>query len=75
MTVTWRPQLLDQEPWESEKAIDHQTIALLAATLNTECINVDELGQAATEAFQQHRDYAIITSFPSLGDLSISLVP
>jgi hypothetical protein len=27
---------------------------------------VDELGQASAELFQQHPDYAIITSFPGL---------
>ena len=42
-------------------------LALLAA-LDTACINVDELGQAAAELFQQHPDYAIITSFPGLAD-------
>jgi hypothetical protein len=30
-----------------------QTLALLA-TLNVECRNVDELGQATAEAFRQH---------------------
>ena len=32
------------------------TLALLAA-LDTACINVDELGQASAELFQQHPDY------------------
>ena len=32
------------------------TLALLAA-LDTACINVDELGQASAELFQQHTDY------------------
>jgi hypothetical protein len=27
-------------------------------------VNLDELGQASAELFQQHPDYAIITSFP-----------
>jgi hypothetical protein len=31
-------------------------LALLAA-LDTACINVDELGQASAELFQQHPDY------------------
>ena len=42
-------------------------LALLAA-LDTACVNVDELGQASAESFQQHPDYAIITSFPGLAD-------
>lgn len=44
-----------------------QTSALLAA-LNTACVSVDDLGQASAELFQTHPDYAIITSFPGLGD-------
>lgn len=32
--------------------------------------NVQQLGQATVEAFQQHPDYQIITSFPGLADLS-----
>ena len=32
------------------------TLALLAAR-DTACINVDELGQASAELFQQHPDY------------------
>jgi transposase len=52
-----------------ENAMGRQASALLA-TLTVECVNADELGQAATEAFQQHPDHAIITSFPGLGDLT-----
>ena len=44
-----------------------QTLALLAA-LDTACASVVDLGQAAAEAFQQHPDYAVITSFPGLAD-------
>jgi hypothetical protein len=43
-----------------------QTLALLAA-LDSTCTSVEDLGQAA-ESFQQHRDYAIITSFSGLAD-------
>jgi hypothetical protein len=46
-----------------------QASALLA-TLNAECVNADELGQATIEAFRQHPDHAIIASFPGLGDLT-----
>ena len=44
-------------------------LALLAA-LDTACTNVDQLGEACAEAFAQHPDYDIITSFPGLGDLT-----
>lgn len=44
-----------------------QASALLAA-LNTACVSVDDLGQASAELFERHPDYAIITSFPGLGD-------
>jgi transposase len=44
-----------------------QALALLA-TLNIECRSVEELGEATAKAFQQHPDYAIITSFPGLAD-------
>lgn len=50
-----------------EAAMGKQTSALLAA-LNTACVSVDDLGQASAELFQTHPDYAIITSFPGLGD-------
>lgn len=45
-----------------------QALALLAM-LNAACDNVDRLGEATVEAFRQHPDYEVITSFPSLGDL------
>jgi transposase len=52
-----------------ENAMGQQAIALLA-TLTTECGNAEQLNQAAMQAFQQHPDHAIITSFPGLGDLT-----
>jgi transposase len=52
-----------------ENAMGRQATALLA-TLTAECVNANELGQAAIDVFQQHPDYAIITSFPGLGDLT-----
>lgn len=52
-----------------EMAMGRQALALLA-TLNTECDNADQLAQAAIEAFAQHPDHAVITSFPGMGDLS-----
>ncbi|MUN39415.1 IS110 family transposase [Actinomadura litoris] len=60
-----RPQL--HHPPLVEKAMGEQACALLAV-LDTECTNVDRLGQAVAEAFVQHPDYEIITSFPGLGD-------
>ena len=42
----------------------------LLATLNPECASVDQLGQAVNEAFAQHPDHQIITSFTGLGDLT-----
>jgi transposase len=59
------PQL--RQPLLVETAMGKQALALLAA-LDTGCANVDELGQASAELFQQHPDYAIITSFPGLAD-------
>jgi len=40
----------------------------LLATLNTECINADKLNESAAEAFRNHLDYPVITSFPGLGE-------
>lgn len=50
-----------------EAAMGRQTLALLAA-LDAACQSVVELGQAASELFQTHPDYQIITSFPGLAD-------
>ena len=44
----------------------HQVNALLA-TLATECANAEHLSAAASEAFAQHPDHDIITSFPGPG--------
>jgi transposase len=62
-----RPQL--RHPELVEQAMGRQALALLA-TLNVECANAEELGQAAVEAFQKHPDHEIITSFPGLADLT-----
>lgn len=62
-----RPQLR-QDPLV-EEAVGAQALRLLA-TLDTECASVDQLAAATLEAFRQHPDYAIITSFPGLADLS-----
>ncbi|HZM77974.1 MAG TPA: IS110 family transposase [Candidatus Limnocylindrales bacterium] len=60
-----RPQL--RQPTLIEEAMGIQALALLS-TLDIECRNVDQLGQACTAAFERHPDYEIITSFPGLGD-------
>jgi transposase len=52
-----------------ESAMGGHASALLA-TLTVECDNADMLSAAASEAFQQHPDYTIITSFTGLGDLT-----
>lgn len=62
-----RPRLR-QDPLV-ERAMGAQALRLLA-TLDTECASVDQLGQTVTEAFAQHPDHQIITSFTGLGDLT-----
>jgi transposase len=52
-----------------EEALGAQAVRLLA-TLDTECASVTQLGEATAEAFAQHPDYQIITSFTGLGDLT-----
>jgi transposase len=42
----------------------------LPAALDTECASADEFSRACLDAFRQHPDYAVITSFPGLGDLT-----
>jgi hypothetical protein len=63
-----KPQL--RQPVLVENAMGTQALALLAA-LDTACISVEDLGQAAAESFQKHPDYAIITSFPGLAPGSL----
>jgi hypothetical protein len=40
----------------------------VVAAFDTACVNVDALGQASAELFQQYPDYAIINSVPGLAD-------
>jgi hypothetical protein len=49
-----------------EEALGQQACAFLRA-LDAQVANVTELEQAMTEAFEQHPDAEIITSFPGLG--------
>ncbi|MCH6168044.1 IS110 family transposase [Pseudonocardia alaniniphila] len=61
------PQL--RQPPLIEQAMSRQALALLT-TLNAECDNAEQLGQASIEAFRSHPDHTIITSFPGLGELT-----
>ena len=50
-----------------------ETLALLGV-LDVACASVDQLAAALVEAFSQHLDHEIITSFPGLGDISGAIV-
>ncbi|MFI2477851.1 IS110 family transposase [Nocardia xishanensis] len=52
-----------------ERAMGRQALALLAM-LDAACAGADDLEQAAAEEFHKHPDYAVITSFPGLADLT-----
>ncbi len=52
-----------------EQAMGRQALALLGQ-LNAACAAADDLEQAVLEAFQQHPEANIITSFPGLGSLT-----
>jgi transposase len=56
-----------------EQAMRTETLALLSV-LDAICDSVDQLTAALVEAFQRHPDYAIITSFPGLADISGAIV-
>jgi len=56
-----------------EHAMRTETVALLGV-LDAICDSVDQLAAALGEAFAQHPDYAIITSFPGLADTSGAIV-
>ncbi len=62
-----RPGL--RQPELVERAMGRQALALLA-TLDAACAGADDLEQAAADEFRKHSDYAIITSFPGLADLT-----
>ncbi|WP_189958513.1 transposase [Streptomyces alanosinicus] len=66
-TILQRPHLR-QDPLV-EQAMGTQAQRLLA-TLDAECVSVDQLADACLDAFRQHPDYEVITSFPGLADLS-----
>lgn len=52
-----------------EQAMGRQTLALLGQ-LEAACAATDDLEQAVIDAFEQHPDASIITSFPGLGALT-----
>lgn len=52
-----------------EQAMGRHALALLGA-LNTACANAEELATATRQAFDQHPDAKIITSFAGLGPLT-----
>ncbi|MFD6358064.1 IS110 family RNA-guided transposase [Nocardia tengchongensis] len=58
-----------RQPAPVEQAMGRQALALLA-TLEAACIGADDLEQATAEEFRKHPDYAVVTSFPGLADLT-----
>lgn len=72
VVVALRAPQLRQDPIV-EQAMRIETLALLGM-LNAICDGVDQLAAALAEAFQQHPDYAIITSFPGLADVGGAIV-
>ncbi|MEU7901166.1 transposase, partial [Nonomuraea sp. NPDC049152] len=64
----FREQHLRQLP-AVEEALGRQAQAILLQ-LDAACRAADELAEATSEAFGQHPDAAIITSFPGLADLT-----
>jgi transposase len=56
-----------------EQAMRVETLALLGV-LDAACASVDQLAGALVEAFAQHPDHNIITSFPGLAEISGAIV-
>lgn len=56
-----------------EQAMRVETLALLEM-LNAVCRSIQQVAAAVTEAFLQHADYTIITSFSGLADISGAIV-
>jgi transposase len=56
-----------------EQAMRVETLALLGV-LDAVCASVDQLAGALVEAFAQHPDHKIITSFPGLAEISGAIV-
>src|SRR6516165_10065801 len=64
----FRTQQMRQLP-RVEQAMGRQSLALLRQ-LDAACASADDLEAAAVEAFNQHPDAGIITSFPGIGALT-----
>lgn len=58
-----------RQPPVVEQAMGHQTLALIRG-LDAICATVTDLATAVEDAFHQHPDAAIITSFPGLSTIS-----
>ncbi|MDN2495919.1 IS110 family transposase, partial [Nocardia nova] len=58
-----------RQPGPVEQAMGRHALALVAM-LDAACAGADDLEQAAAEEFRKHPDYAVITSFPGLADLT-----
>lgn len=58
-----------RQPRRTEEAFGRQAHALLLQ-LDAACRAADQLAQDATDAFRDHPDAEIITSFPGLGELA-----
>lgn len=56
-----------------EQAMRTEALSILGV-LNAVCDSVEQLAAALGEAFAQHPDYTIITSFPGLADISGAIV-
>jgi transposase len=72
VVVALRAPQLRQDPIV-EQAMRAETLALLGM-LNAICDGVEQLAAALSEAFQQHPDYQVITSFPGLADVGGAIV-
>ncbi|MFF5279955.1 IS110 family transposase [Streptomyces sp. NPDC000133] len=64
----FKREYLHQLP-QVETALGHQTSALLRQ-LSTACDNAEQLEEAVTQAFAEHHDAPIISSFPGLASLT-----
>jgi transposase len=63
-----RVEQLRQQPLV-EQAMGRHALALLAV-VNAAAAGVDDLADACTQAFREHPDHAVITSFPGLGEVT-----
>jgi transposase len=58
-----------RQPSLVEQAMGQHALALLAV-VNAAAAGVDDLAAACTQAFLEHPDHAVITSFPGLGEVT-----